>query len=1257
MAWISIIYSNSIPNMKSHLRPLFITTVAVLGIASAAVAFAPRAPASSAAAAQSQGRRIEILFLGHSSTHHNSAVFAPMLKSALAPEGFNFSYTENIADLTPENLAKYDALMAYGNQTRISPEQEKALLDFVASGKGFLPIHAASYMFQNSEPYIALVGAQFSTHGTGTFTAEFTQPNHEILKGVQPFEAWDETYVHTKHNPDRTVIMERVDARGREPWTWTRTHGKGRVFYTASGHDERVWNHPSFHKLLRNAILWAVDNNARQAWERLALQPLKYSPTEVPVPNYERREPAPKFQEPLTVAEGFKHMQIPPGFEISLFASEPNIVNPIAMTWDERGRLWVVETVDYPNERKEEGQGNDIIKIIEDTNNDGRGDKFTVFADKLSIPTGIVLTQGGVMISQAPHFVFLKDTNGDDKADVRENRITGWGTNDTHAGPSNLKYGFDNWLWGSVGYSGFNGQVDGRPMRMSQAIYRFTPDGKQMEHIANFTNNTWGLGFSEAFDVFGSTANNEHAVYVGIPRRFYQGVNGLTGNGRKKIDGHYPMHPNTRLIRQVDSQGGYTAAAGFNLYTARAFPQEFWNAVGLVNEPTGHVLHKAILEKRGAGFAERDGWNLIASDDEWMAPVHAETGPDGAVWVLDWYNFIAQHNPTPSGPVVAQGYQFRTGRGAAYETPLRSDRRGRIYRLRWKEAPAYRPLRLSPTRPAELVQALKNNNMFWRMTAQRLLVERGQTDVLPQLYEIARDRSVDAIGLNGGVVHALWTMHGLGALSGTNAEAIEVARGALTHPSAAVRKNAQMVLPNTQERSQDRLGANGINDPDPQVKLTALLAISQLPASPQIGRTLYTLSKNRELMADEWLGEAMYIAAAKHSAGFIAAYAEELGPVEFAVVAARAARGDLPTYTDMSAPNFNDAQWRNVQVPAFWNTTALGTLEGSVWFRRSVTLPPEAAGKSARIRIGRVDDIDVTFINGKKIGTRSGFNTVREYMVPESVLVAGPNVVALRITNNSGRGGIQPDSSGFYIAGEGYQVDIAGNWRHNIEERWAGRRPEVSSSSPLAEQLLRGHNPVLQYVTRDTLAGMGVNYGDFLGGRRGGGAGGGNRGGGGGPPGGRGAGGRGDAGRGAGAAAGGAAAAAPPPALPLLEVAIAAVPLQNKYDKPLITARAGQPVRINFNNTDEQQHNIVVIQRNMAVQFERELDAMIRDPQTAMGRGFIPDSRLILEQMPLVQARQQATMEFIAPTTPGDYPFNCTFPGHWLTMKGILRVQ
>ena len=151
--------------------------------------------------------------------------------------------------------------------------------------------------------------------------------------------------------------------------------------------------------------------------------------------------------------------------------------------------------------------------------------------------------------------------------------------------------------------------------------------------MTNTSNNTWGLGFTENNDVFASTANNTHSVFMGIPNKAWRDVEGIQRLGSTKIDGHYAMHAITDKVRQVDVFGGFTAASGHNFYTARNYPKEFWNQIALVCEPTGHLVHMARIVKSGAGFVEKDSWNLFASSDEWVSPVEAKVGPDGAVWI------------------------------------------------------------------------------------------------------------------------------------------------------------------------------------------------------------------------------------------------------------------------------------------------------------------------------------------------------------------------------------------------------------------------------------------------------------------------------------------------------------------------------------------------------------------------------------------------------------------------------------------------
>ena len=834
---------------------------------------------------------LRVLFLGDNG-HHRPADRFKQIQPVLAGKGIEAVYTDDLADLNAGKLAGFDCLVVFANHTRIAPEQESALLDFVNAGGGFVPLHCASYCFLNSPKYIELVGGQFKSHGTGTFKDTIVNTSHPVMEGISPIESWDETYVHTKHNTNRLVLAERRDDKGAEPYTWVREQGKGRVFYTAWGHDQRTWSHAGFQKLVENGIRWASTHSPNQLKARTGLKAFDYTEAPAPLPNYTpnaqwgtQGDPIRTMQKPLEPAESMKHLATFPEFEVSLFAAEPEVIKPIWLAWDERGRLWIAETVDYPNELKAEGEGRDRLKICEDTNGDGRADKFTVFVEQLSIPTGFVFANGGVIVIHSGKTEFFKDTNADDKADERRVLFSGWGMGDTHATASNLRYGFDNWIWGTVGYSGFRGTVGGKQVRFGQGIFRFKPDGSELEFVRSSNNNTWGLGITEDNIIFGSTANGNASMYMPIANRYYEAVNGWSASRLETIADSQRFYPLTEEVRQVDFHGRYTAGAGSAIYTARNFPKEYWNRVQFVAEPTGHLLGKFHLEARGTDFVAHNGRNFAASDDEWTSPVVAEVGPDGALWVSDWYNYIIQHNPTPRG--------FRTGRGAAYETPLRDKTHGRIYRVVHKGetgAPATtaiskdetvraerRPY-LDKATPAEVVATLKSNNLLWRMHAQRLLVSRGNKDVVPALCELVRDPSVDDIGLNPAAIHALWTAYGLGALDGSNARASEAAIGALKHRSAAVRRAALDTLPRNEKSLEAILSGKLLEDSDPLVRKAALLACSELPASDAAASAVLAALQETRNAEDRWLPDAATSAAARNDAGFLKAALKSFKP-------------------------------------------------------------------------------------------------------------------------------------------------------------------------------------------------------------------------------------------------------------------------------------------------------------------------------------------------------------------------------------------
>jgi uncharacterized protein len=854
---------------------------------------------------------IRILFLGDDG-HHQPADRFKQLQPVLEKRGIELTYTDKVEALNAKTLADYDGLMIYANTTKIMPEQEKALLDFVEGGKGFIPLHCASYCFLNSDKYIDLVGAQFKSHNTGTFRTTIAAPNHPIMKGFKGFESWDETYVHTKHNEkDRTVLEVRVEGDNKEPWTWVRTQGKGRVFYTAWGHDQRTWGNTGFQELVDRGVRWAVgkDPAGGPPFERTDapfpipqmtaiakdLKPFEYIDVGKKIPNYQPRggqgEPLSKMQLPLPPEESVKHMVVPKGFHPELFVSEENLGGkPICMTWDERGRLWAALTVDYPNNLQPPGKGHDKIVICEDTKGIGKADKFTVFAENLSIPTSMMFSRGGLIVFEATRTLFLKDTKGDGHADVREVLFGTWGLPDTHGGPSNMQYGLDNWVWGMQGYNYSRLKLGDETVAFRQGFFRFKPDCSKMEFLRSTSNNTWGLGISEEGIIFGSTANGNPSVYMPIPNRYYEAVRGWTPSLMLgTIADSYRFKPITDKVRQVDWHGGYTAAAGHSLYTARTYPKEYWNSTAFVNEPTGHITGTFVLRRDGSDFQSTNSFNLVASEDEWTSPIMAEVGPDGNVWIIDWYAYIVQHNPTPNG--------FTTGKGAAYESDLRDKKHGRIYRIVYDGAKEKNAkLNLADATPKQLVDTLKNDNLFWRRHAQRLLVERGKTDVLPALFEFARDPGMDEIGLNVGAIHALWTIHGLGALDGANAEATAVAVASLKHKSAGVRRNAVQVLPRNAQSVAAILDAGLTQDPDAQVRLLAFLALADQPATPAAGEAVVAALTKSQNTDDHWIPDAATCAAAKNGEHFLKALAATKEPnpkllAVSAIVAEHYARG------------------------------------------------------------------------------------------------------------------------------------------------------------------------------------------------------------------------------------------------------------------------------------------------------------------------------------------------------------------------------
>jgi putative membrane-bound dehydrogenase-like protein len=635
------------------------------------------------------------------------------------------------------------------------------------------------------------------------------------------------------------------------------------------------------------------------------------------VANYEKRPEPLTFQKPYSVKGSMERTQVAADLKLVLFAAEPDIMKPIAFAWDARGRLWVCETSDYPHGVKEDQQqGNDRIKICEDTDGDGKADKFTVFADKLNIPTSLVFANGGVIVAQAPNFVFLQDTDGDDKADVRKVILTGWGIRDTHAQTSSLSYGYDNWLRGAVGYSGFSGEVGGEKKNFAMGSYRFSADGAKLEFLHQFSNNTWGYGANAAGDSFGGTANNAPIFFGGIPATAWaKGSRGMSAKRINLVDKAHTITPN---FRQVDVMGGYTAAAGSTfIYSAQLPPRLQGKA--MVCEPTMKLIGLMDVQPNGAGYVAKDGFSLVASSDEWMSPVFAEVGPDGAIWFADWQNFIIQHNPTPS--VNRGGYDAKTGVGGAHENDLRDHARGRIYRIVWDKAGNVAKAAQGDS-SADLLAGLAGSTQYGRLRAQRLIVEGKKADLAPALRELVVKSSADVAA-----IHALWSLQGLGALDAVTHQS------ALLSASPELRRNAIRALGADAAAQKLFFGAGVVADKAPATRLAAFVKLADFPTTPEVQTLVRQLAADQAVKSDEWLNEASRLLAKKHQT---AVYVE--GP------------NLLPN------PGFEEVA-DDKKTPLGWKRRDYGTRAGNKDANWGIVIDPKnvRSGKHAMRAISRAD--------------------------------------------------------------------------------------------------------------------------------------------------------------------------------------------------------------------------------------------------------------------------------------------------------------
>ncbi len=319
------------------------------------------------------------------------------------------------------------------------------------------------------------------------------------------------------------------------------------------------------------------------------------------------------------------------------------------------------------------------------------------------------------------------------------------------------------------------------------------------------------------------------------------------------------FHPITPNIRQVDAWGRYTSGAGYTLATSANFPAAWRDVVSFVCGPTGNLLGSFRNIREGSGYKAINNFSIIASADEWFSPVAAEIGPDGNLWVADWYNFIIQHNPTPSPK--RGGYRAERGMGNAHINPNRDRQHGRIYRLVWEGAKASNIASLADVSPRVLVEALADDNLFWRLTAQRLLVESKSVGVAPLLRTLMAKGGRDA-------PHALWALQGMDQLD------YDTHQAALLSRDSVLKRNAVQALGTTEVDLQLFLDTAVIINKDPHVRRVAFSKMAHFSPHQALKAAIPALYKDPVNRNDEWLSLALQAAATNQG---VALLSGELG--------------------------------------------------------------------------------------------------------------------------------------------------------------------------------------------------------------------------------------------------------------------------------------------------------------------------------------------------------------------------------------------
>jgi putative heme-binding domain-containing protein len=501
--------------------------------------------------------------------------------------------------------------------------------------------------------------------------------------------------------------------------------------------------------------------------------------------------------EPLPPEQEQKTLHVPEGFEVQLVAAEPDIHKPMNMAFDAKGRLWVTSTVEYPWPVKGGGPGRDTVKVLEDFGPDGKARKITTFAEGLNIPIGLYPFEGGLIVHSIPNVWIMKDTDGDGKADTKEIL---WGPigfeKDTHGMTSAFRRGFDGWIYATHGFNNDTSFTckDGSSVKMNSGnTYRVKVDGSRVEQYTWGQVNPFGLAFDPLGNLYSADCHSS-PIYQLLRGAYYPSFG-------KPHDG-LGFGPD-----MMKHSHGSTAIGGIVFYADDKFPAEFQNNCFIGNVMTSRI-NRDNLEDHGSTRIAKQATDFLKADDPWFRPVDQQLGPDGCIYVADFYNRIIGH----------------------YEVPLthpgRDRERGRIWRIVYKGGNAAEPKMpdISKSNTAQLIEALGSGNLTLRMLATSQLTDRIGKAAVPEVKA--------AIGKGNAwqKIHGMWVLH---RLEGLDAEIIaanakDESREVRTHAMKVLSESATI----TAEQRVILIAA--LQDKDAFVQRAAADALGRHPGADNI---------------------------------------------------------------------------------------------------------------------------------------------------------------------------------------------------------------------------------------------------------------------------------------------------------------------------------------------------------------------------------------------------------------------------------------